>query len=190
MNIGHMIVWLIWKKERNPHLDPSITCCRTNFWFWKYIDENFMKGFIWHSKSPIGVLILFVKKKDASICMCVNYHGLNRLTITNHYALPLISRLLDQLSDAKKYTKIDLRGTYNLVCIQEGDEWKTVFRTYYGHFEYVMTPICFTNAPIVFQHMMNDVFHEYLDDFVAITLMTSSFSQKTWQTTNAMYVLF
>jgi len=64
------------------------------------------------------------------------------------------------------YTNIDLRGTYNLVCIQEGDEWKMVFKTHYGHFEYVVMPFGLTNALAVFQHMMNDVFCEYLDDFV------------------------
>jgi len=80
--------------------------------------------------------------------------------------LPLISKLLDQLSHAKIYTKIDLRGTYNLVCIQEGDEWKTTFKICYGHFEYVVMPFGFTNAPTIFQHIMNDAFHEYLDDFV------------------------
>jgi hypothetical protein len=74
--------------------------------------------------------------------------------------------MLDQLGHAKVYTNIDLHGTYNLVCIQEGDEWEMGFRKCYDHFEYVMMPFCFTNAPVVFQHMMNDVFHEYLDDFV------------------------
>ncbi len=64
------------------------------------------------------------------------------------------------------YTKIDLWGTFNLVCIQECDELKTMFKTRYGHFEYVVMPFGLTNAPVVFQHMMNDVFHEYLDDFV------------------------
>ncbi len=80
--------------------------------------------------------------------------------------MPLISKLLDQISHAKIYTKIDLRGTYNLVCIQEGDEWKTTFKICYGHFEYVVMPFGFTNAPTIFQHIMNDAFHEYLDDFV------------------------
>jgi len=94
------------------------------------------------------------------------YHGLNWLTIKNWYLLPVISRLLDQLSHAKVYTKIDLRGTYNLVHIREGDEWKTSFRTCYGHFEYVVMPFGLTNAFVVFQHMMNDNFYEYLDDFV------------------------
>ncbi len=100
------------------------------------------------------------------IYTCVDYHGLNRLTIKNQYPLPLILGLLDQLSHVKVYTKIDLHGTYNLMSIREGDEWKMTFRTHYNHFEYVVMPFGLTNAPIVFQHMMNDVFCEYLDDIM------------------------
>ncbi len=92
----------------------------------KYIDKNLEKGFIQHSKSPANVLILFVKKKDGSLCMCVNYRGQNWLTIKNQYVLPLILGLLGQLNHAKMYTKIDLFETYNLVHIQKGDEWKTI----------------------------------------------------------------
>jgi len=113
-----------------------------------------------------SVLILFAKKKDGSLCMCVNYHGLNQLTIKNYYPLSLISGLLNQLSHAKVYTKIDLHGTYNLVRIQKGDEWKMVFKFRYGHFEYIVMHFGLTNAPIVFQHLINDVLHKYLDDFV------------------------
>jgi hypothetical protein len=80
--------------------------------------------------------------------------------------LPLISRLLNQFSYAKVYIKIDLRGTYNLVRIWEGDEWKKTFKYYYGHFEYVVMPFGLINAPFVFQHLINDVFREYLDNFV------------------------
>ncbi len=76
------------------------------------------------------------------------------------------------------YTKIDLHGAYNLVRIQEGDEWKISFHTCYGQFEYVVMPFHLTNALVVFQHFMNDVFCKYLNDFVSITLMTSSFFQK------------
>jgi hypothetical protein len=83
--------------------------------------------------------------------MCLDYHGLNRLTIKNQYFLPLISRLLDQLSHAKVYTKINLLGTYNLVRIQEGDEWKMMFRTHYNHFEYVVMPFGLINALVFFQ---------------------------------------
>jgi hypothetical protein len=73
--------------------------------------------------------------------MCVDYHGLNRFTIKNRYPLPLILGLLDQLNHAKMYTKIDLCGVYNLVPIREGDKWKTMLRTRYGHFEYVVFPL-------------------------------------------------
>lgn len=135
-----------------------------------YLDENLAKNFIQHSKSPAGAPILFVKKKDGSLRMCVDYRGLNKVTIKNRYPLPLISGLLDQLGQAKIYTKLDLRGTYNLVRIKEGDEWKTAFRTRYGHFEYNVMPFGLTNAPAVFQHLMNDVFREFLDDFVVCYL--------------------
>ena len=122
----------------------------------KYIDENLTKNFIRHSKSPAGAPILFVKKKDGSLRMCVDYRGLNKVTKKNRYPLPLISGLLEQLRRAKIFTKIDLRGAYNLVRIKEGDEWKTTFRTRYGHFEYNVMPFGLTNAPVVFQHMMNE----------------------------------
>ena len=136
----------------------------------QYIDENLAKNFIRHSKSPAGAPILFVKKKDGSLRMCVDYRGLNKVTKKNRYPLPLISSLLEQLGSAKIFTKIDLRGAYNLVRIKEGDEWKTAFRTRYGHFEYNVMPFGLTNAPAVFQHMMNDIFREYLDDFIVIYL--------------------
>ncbi len=109
---------------------------------------------------------MFVKNKDDFLQMCVDYCGLNWLTIKNQYPLPLISRLLDQLSHVKVWSKIDLHGACTLVCIWEGDEWKFIFWIYSSHFEYVVMPFGFTNAHIIFQHLMNDVFHEYLDKFV------------------------
>jgi hypothetical protein len=102
--------------------------------------------------------------------MCVDYEGLNKLTIKNQYPLPLISNLLDRVGSAKIYTKIDLRGAYNLVSIKEGDEWKIAFQTRYGLFEYLVMPFGLTNAPSFFQHMIKDIFQEYLDDFVVIYL--------------------
>jgi hypothetical protein len=82
--------------------------------------------------------ILFVKKKDDSLRLCVDYQGLNKLTVRNCYPLPLIPELLDQLQSARVFSKIDLRGAYNLVHIKPSDEWKTAFRTRYGHFEHGM----------------------------------------------------
>jgi hypothetical protein len=136
----------------------------------EYIDENLSKNFIQHSKPPTGALILFVKKKDGSLYMCVDYRGFNKVTKKNCYLLPLILGLLEQLGSAKIFTKIDLRGVYNLVRVKEMDEWKIAFRTRYGHFEYSVMPFGLTNKPVVFQHMMNDIFWEYLDYFVVIYL--------------------
>lgn len=144
--------------------EPELAALRT------YIDENLTNGFIRHSKSPAGAPILFVKKKDGSLRLCVDYRGLNRVTIRNRYPLPLIPELLDRLRTGMVFSKIDLRGAYHLVRIRPGDEWKTAFRTRYGHFEYRVMPFGLTNAPAVFQHLMNDIFREYLDQFVVVYL--------------------
>jgi hypothetical protein len=136
----------------------------------EYLEENLDKGFIRPSKSPASSPILFVKKKDGSLRLCVDYRGLNSITIRNRYPLPLIPELLDRLRTAKIYTKLDLRGAYNLVRIRPGDEWKTAFRTRYGLFEYLVMPFGLTNAPAVFQHLMNDIFRDYLDVFVVAYL--------------------
>jgi hypothetical protein len=90
----------------------------------------------------------------------------------------------------KVYTKIDLHGAYNLVHIQEGDEWKISFHTCYGHFEYVVMPFHLTNAPTVFQHFMNDVFRQYLNDFVVYYIDDILISPKTWKSMNDMFNLF
>jgi hypothetical protein len=135
-----------------------------------YLTENLAKGFIQHSKSPASAPILFVKKKDGSLRLCVDYRGLNKITKKNRYSLPLISGLLDRLRTEKIFTKLDLRGAYNLLRIRPGDEWKTTFRTRYGHFEYTVMPFGLTNASAVFQHLMNDIFWEYMDKFVVVYL--------------------
>ena len=96
--------------------------------------------------------------------------GLNKVNKKNHYILPLFSGFLEQFGSAKIFTKIDLRGTYNLIQVKEGDEWKTTFHTTYGHFEYSVIPFGLTNVRVVFQYMMNDIFQEYMDHFVVIYL--------------------
>lgn len=135
-----------------------------------YVNENLEKGFIRHSSSPAGAPCFFVKKKDGSLRLCVDYRGLNKVTVKNRYPLPLISDLIRTLSKAKIYTALDLRGAYNLVRIKPGDEWKTAFRTRFGHFEYLVMPFGLTNAPAIFQHMMNDIFRDLLDRFVIVYL--------------------
>jgi RNase H-like domain found in reverse transcriptase/Reverse transcriptase (RNA-dependent DNA polymerase)/Integrase zinc binding domain/Ty3 transposon capsid-like protein/Chromo (CHRromatin Organisation MOdifier) domain len=136
----------------------------------EYLDENLKKGFIHPSTSPAGAPILFAKKKDGSLRLCVDYRGLNKVTVKNRYPLPLIHELLDRLQGAKIFTKLDLRGAYNLVRIAAGDEWKTAFRTRYGHFEYMVMPFGLTNAPATFQALMNDTLREFLDVFVIVYL--------------------
>src|SRR5882724_8359963 len=136
----------------------------------KYLDEMLGKGFIRSSNSPIGVPVLFAKKKDGSLRLCVDYRKLNRLTQRNRYPLPLIGNLLDQLRSAKVFTKIDLRAGYNNVRIAEGHEWLTAFRTRYGAFEYLVMPFGLTNAPSTFQHFMNDIFSDMTDICVIIYL--------------------
>jgi hypothetical protein len=121
----------------------------------EYLKENLAKGFIRQSSSPAGAPILFVKKSDGSLRLCVDYRGLNKITIKNRYSLTLIQGNLDRLQDAKFFSKIDLRGAYNLIRIAAGEEWKTAFRTRYGLFEYLVMPFGLTNAPASFQQLMN-----------------------------------
>jgi len=136
----------------------------------KNIDENLAKGFIRRSESPAGAPVLFVKKKDGTLRLCVDYRALNKITVKNRCPLPLINETMDQLKDATIFSKIDLKGAYNLIRIAEGDEWKTAFRTRYGHFEYLVMPFGLTNAPATFQAFINDVLREYLDHFVVVYL--------------------
>jgi hypothetical protein len=136
----------------------------------EYLKENLAKGFIRHSSSPAGAPILFVKKSDGSLRLCVDYRGLNKITIKNRYPLPLIQENLDRLQEAKFFTKIDLRGAYNLIRIAAGEEWKTAFRTRYGLFEYLVMPFGLTNAPASFQQLMNEVLRQFLDISVIVYL--------------------
>jgi hypothetical protein len=166
-NINHMTIPFDFYEGVQPPFKPIYKLSQNELTtFHEYIDKNLKKRFIWYSKSLISAAILFVKKKDGSFQMCVDYRGLNQLTIKNRYLLPLISKLLDQLNHVKVYTKIDLCGAYNLVHIWKGDEWKTTFKTYYVHFKYVVMPFGVTNTLVVFQHLMNDFFHEYFFDFM------------------------
>ena len=111
-----------------------------------------------------------MKKKDGSLRLCVDYRGLNAIIQKNRTPLPLINETLDRVQEARVFTKLDLRGAYNLVRIAAGDEWKTAFRTRYGLFEYKVVPFGLTNAPAAFQHMMNDTFRDILDVTVTIYL--------------------
>lgn len=136
----------------------------------EYIEENLGPGFLAESRSPMGAPILFVKKKDGTLRLCVDYRGLNNITKREPYPLPVISNVLRQLSGAKIMSKIDLRGAYNVIRVKAGDEWKTAFNCKYGHFEYRVMPFGLKNAPAAFQRFMNEIFREYRDHFVVVYL--------------------
>ncbi|GJU80152.1 putative reverse transcriptase domain-containing protein [Tanacetum coccineum] len=126
------------------------------------------KGFIRPSSSPWGAPVLFVKKKDGSFRMCIDYRELNKLPVKNRYSLTRIDDLFDQLQGSQFFLKIDLRSGYHQLRVHEDDIPKTTFRTRYGHFEFTVIPFGLTNAPAVFMDLMNRVFRPYLDKFVRV----------------------
>ena len=135
-----------------------------------YIDESLQKGWIRRSTSPSGAPILFVPKKDGGLRLCVDYRGLNKITIKNRTALPLISETLDRLVGAAIFTKFDLKDAYHRIRIKEGHEWKTAFRTRYGHFEYLVMPFGLANAPATFQSYINQALIGLVDTICVIYL--------------------
>ncbi|KAG5718731.1 hypothetical protein E4T56_gene2681 [Termitomyces sp. T112] len=136
----------------------------------EYLDDMLGKGFICLSISAASALVLFAKKKDRSLRLCVDYWGLNKVIKKNQYPLPLIGDLVDHLCSAKIYTKIDLCSGYNNIQIAPGHEWKTAFCTCYGLFEYLVMPFGMTNSPATFQYFINNIFHDMNDVFVIVYL--------------------
>ncbi|KAJ7943087.1 Retrotransposon protein, putative, Ty3-gypsy subclass [Quillaja saponaria] len=136
----------------------------------KQLNELLESGFIRPSKAPFGAPVLFQKKQDGSLRMCVDYRALNKITVRNSYPIPLIADLFDQLSGAKYFTKLDLRSGYYQVRIAEGDKPKTTCVTRYGAFEFLVMPFGLTNAPATFCTLMNQVFRGYLDKFIVVYL--------------------
>ncbi|GJZ70667.1 putative nucleotidyltransferase, ribonuclease H [Tanacetum coccineum] len=132
------------------------------------LQELLDRGFIRPSVSPWGALVLFMKKKDGSMRLCIDYKELNRVTIQNLYPSPRIDDLFDQLQGAKCFSKIDLRSGYHQLWVRSEDIPKTVFRTRYGHYEFLVMPFGLTNAPAIFMDLMNCVFHDYLNKSVVV----------------------
>jgi hypothetical protein len=134
----------------------------------KHIKESLEKGFIRPSSSPWGAPVIFVPKKDGTQRLCVDYRALNEVTSKNKYPLPRIYDLFDQLCGACVFSKIGLRSEYHQLKFQECDIPKTAFISRYGLYEFTVMSFGLTNAPAYFMYMMNKVFMEYLDNFVAV----------------------
>ena len=132
------------------------------------LQELLDKGFIRPSVSPWGAPVLFVKKKDGTLRMCIDYRQINKVTVKNKCSLPRIEDLFDQLKGAGVFSKIDLRSGYYQLRVKEGDVPKTAFRTRYGHYEFLVMPFGLTNASAAFMDLMNRVFRPYVDQFVVV----------------------
>jgi hypothetical protein len=134
----------------------------------KQLSELEQKGYVGPISSPWGAPVLFVKKKDGSMRLCVDYRALNEVTIKNKYPLPRIDDLFDQLKSVKFFLKIDLRSGYYQLKIRSEDVLKTALVTRYGQYEFTVMPFGLTNAPAYFMNLMNKVFMEELDRFVIV----------------------
>ena len=132
------------------------------------MQELINKNYVRPSVSPWGAPVLFVKKRDGTLRLCIDYLQLNKMTIKNMYSLPHIDDLFDQLHGATIFSKIDLRSRYQQVRIKDEDIFKTTFRTWYMHYEIVVMSFGLTNAPTNFMCLMNSVLSKYLDKFIVV----------------------
>ena len=131
----------------------------------QYLDENLSKGFIRVSRSDAAASVLFVKKPEEGLHFCVDYWGLNAITVKNWYPLPLISETLNCLSWVRIFIKLNIIAAFNRLCIWEGDKVLITFCTHFSLFEYLVMPFGLCNGPASFQNYINDTLWEYLDDF-------------------------
>ncbi|KAI7946600.1 hypothetical protein MJO29_011127 [Puccinia striiformis f. sp. tritici] len=143
-----------------------------------YVDENLSKGFIRVSSSPAAASIFFVRVPGKKPRPCVDYQGLNSMTVRDSYPIPILGQLLNQLQGCKFFTKIDLKAAFNLLRVAEGDEWKTAFRTPWGLFEYLVMPFGLSNAPACFQRFIQHVLREIIGSSLLPNSVLSTLTTK------------
>ena len=150
----------------------------------EYLNDALTKEWIRHSTSPAGASVLFIFKRDSSLCLCVDYWVLNKITIKNHHTLPLISETLDWLIEVRWFIKFNLKNAYHWLCIRYGDEWKTAFCMWYDHFEYIIMPFGLSNVSATFQAYINKTLADMINVFCVVyfndILIYSSLLKEHW----------
>ncbi|GBG61037.1 hypothetical protein CBR_g18632 [Chara braunii] len=136
----------------------------------RQLEELLRLGFIKPSNSPWGAPVLFARKADGTLRLCIDYRGLNRYTVKNSYPMPRADELFDRLAGNRFFTKIDLRSGYQQIRVATEDQPKTAFRSRFGHYEFTVMPFGLTNAPPTFQTTMNDIFRDVLEEYVLVYL--------------------
>ncbi|GBG72687.1 hypothetical protein CBR_g12255 [Chara braunii] len=153
----------------------------------RQLEELLRLGFIKPSNSPWGAPVLFARKPDGTLRLCIDYRGLNRYTVKNSYPMPRADELFDRLAGNRFFTKIDLRSGYHQIRVATEDQPMTAFRSRFGHYEFTVMQFALTNAPVTFQTVMNDIFRDILEEYVFLYLDDILVYSRTLEDTSAMF---